>query len=196
MSRPVTITDEQILKAARRVFLAEGYGAQTSKIARSAGVSEGTIFKRFPTKEALFIAAVDLDLEAKWHVLAKDLTTHWRGVDGLTTLFEELLSFFDDLLPRMMTAFGSCIRAEMPIWGDAGSPRQRDLEILTALVKAQIDAGRVRQVDPEDVANLIMGAMVHHVFVSLDMRRPLQPEDVRRIARTTLDLIWSGIKIS
>jgi hypothetical protein len=51
-------------------------------------------------------------------------------------------------------------------------------------------------VDPEDVANLIMGAMVHHVFVSLDQRKPLQPDDLRRIARTTLDLIWSGIKIS
>jgi AcrR family transcriptional regulator len=194
MPRPTTITDEQILKAARTVFLAEGYGAQTSKIARMGGISEGTIFKRFPTKEALFMAALDLHIEAKWHRLARDLTTDWQGMDGLTNLFEELLSFYDDLLPRMMTVFGSCFKADTPIWGASASPRQKDLEILKALIQSQIDAGRVRKIDPEDVSNLIMGAMIHHVFVSLDLRNPLQPADVRRIARTTLDLIWSGIK--
>ena len=184
------------MEAARHVFLAEGYGVQTSKIARMAGVSEGTIFKRFPTKEALFIAALDLHAEAKWHKLAEELTKEWRGSDGLILLFEELLSYFDDLMPRMMTLFGSCTRSETQIWGEATSPRQRDLEILKALIQAQIDAGRVRQVDPEDVANLIMGAMIHHVVVSLDMRKPLEPTDLRRIARTTLDLIWTGIRIS
>lgn len=196
MSRRTTITDEQILEAARTVFLSEGYGAQTSKIAREAGISEGTIFKRFPTKEALFIASLDLHVEAKWHRLAKDLTVDWQGLEGLTILFEELLTFFNELLPRMMTVFGTAMRAESPIWGDATSPRQRDLDILKALIQAQVDAGRVRKVDPEDVANLIMGAMIHHVFVSLDLRKPLQPADLTRIARTTLDLIWSGIEIS
>jgi AcrR family transcriptional regulator len=196
MSRRTTITDEQILEAARTVFLSEGYGAQTSKIAREAGISEGTIFKRFPTKEALFIASLDLHLEAKWHRLAKDLTVDWQGLEGLTILFEELLSFFNDLVPRMMTVFGSAMRAESPIWGDADSPRQRDQKILSALFQAQIDAGRMRKVDPEDVANLIMGAMIHHVIVSMELRKPLTPTDIRNIASTTVDLIWSGIKAS
>jgi AcrR family transcriptional regulator len=196
MSRPTTITDEQILEAARTVFLSQGYTAQTSKIARAAGISEGTIFKRFPTKEALFSAALDLHLDAGWHSLARDLISEWRGLDGLTVLFEELLSYFADLLPRIMTVFGSCIRSEIPVWDKATSPRQRDLEVLRALIQAQVDAGRVRNVDPEDVANLIMGAMVHHVIASLELRQPLQTVDIRRIARSNLDLIWTGIKIS
>ena len=196
MSRRTTITDEQIIEAARSVFLAEGYGAQTSKIARVAGISEGTIFKRFPTKAALFMAALDLHVEANWHKLARDLAVEWRGLDGLTLLFEELLSFFYDLVPRMMTVLGSAMRAESPIWSDADSPRQRDQKILSALFQAQIDAGRMRKVDPEDVANLIMGAMIHHVIVSMDLRKPLTPTDIRNIASTTVDLIWSGIKAS
>ena len=196
MSRRITITDEQILEAARNVFLAEGFGAQTSKIARLAGISEGTIFKRFPTKEALFRASLDLDMHANWHKLAKELIADWRGPEGMTILFEELLNFFNHLIPRMMTVFGSSMKAGSPAWDETTSPRQRDLEMLKALIQAQIDAGRVRKVDPEDVANLIMGAMIHHVFVSLDLRKPLQPDDVQRIARNTLDLIWSGIQIT
>ena len=54
MARTARITEERILEAAREVFLAEGFGAQTAKIAQRAGVSEGSIFKRFATKEALF----------------------------------------------------------------------------------------------------------------------------------------------
>ena len=88
------------------------------------------------------------------------------------------------------------MRAESPIWSDADSPRQRDQKILSTLFQAQIDAGRMRKVDPEDVANLIMGAMIHHVIVSMDLRKPLTPTDIRNIASTTVDLIWSGIKAS
>ena len=58
MPRPVTIQDSAILDAARRVFLVRGYSASTAEIARRAGVSEGSLFKRFRTKTALFLAAI------------------------------------------------------------------------------------------------------------------------------------------
>ena len=56
MARTRTISDEQILDAAQAVFLEQGPQATTSAIADRAGISEGTIFKRFPTKQALFFA--------------------------------------------------------------------------------------------------------------------------------------------
>ena len=54
MPRPRTITDEQIVEAARAAFLEQGFSATTAEIARRAGISEGTLFKRFATKEDLF----------------------------------------------------------------------------------------------------------------------------------------------
>ena len=55
-------TDEkvrQILDGARRVFLADGFdGASMSDIARVAGVSKGTLYVYFPSKEALFEALI------------------------------------------------------------------------------------------------------------------------------------------
>ena len=48
MARPQTIHTDTILAAARDEFLAQGFTtATTARIAKRAGVSEGTIFKRF-----------------------------------------------------------------------------------------------------------------------------------------------------
>src|SRR3974377_1170749 len=58
MGRRKTITDQQLLDAAREVFTSGGFGASTKSVARAAGISEGVLFQRFHTKEELFLAAM------------------------------------------------------------------------------------------------------------------------------------------
>ena len=54
---PDSAKRRQIIDGARRVFLAEGFdGASMGEIARSAGVSKGTLYVYFDSKEALFEA--------------------------------------------------------------------------------------------------------------------------------------------
>lgn len=49
----------QILEGARRVFLADGFdGASMNDVARSAGVSKGTLYVYFASKEVLFEALI------------------------------------------------------------------------------------------------------------------------------------------
>lgn len=56
----------QIIDGARKVFLADGFdGASMNDIARVAGVSKGTIYAYFPSKEALFSALVLEDRRAQ-----------------------------------------------------------------------------------------------------------------------------------
>ncbi|HXH02809.1 MAG TPA: TetR/AcrR family transcriptional regulator, partial [Candidatus Competibacteraceae bacterium] len=51
---------QQILAAAREVFMAHGYGeASMDTIARSAGVSKATLYAHFAGKEQLFAAIID-----------------------------------------------------------------------------------------------------------------------------------------
>jgi AcrR family transcriptional regulator len=47
-----------ILEKAREVFVSRGLNATTKEIARAAGITEATMFGHFPTKDALFEAAV------------------------------------------------------------------------------------------------------------------------------------------
>ncbi|OWR30432.1 hypothetical protein CDO73_10980 [Saccharibacillus sp. O23] len=57
--KPQTGTDRRILEAALEVFARHGYqGAKTLEIARTAGVSEKTLFQHFKSKEQLFALAV------------------------------------------------------------------------------------------------------------------------------------------
>ena len=49
---------EAVLEAARTAFAAEGLSVPLDEIARRAGVGPGTLYRHFPTKEALFEAVV------------------------------------------------------------------------------------------------------------------------------------------
>jgi AcrR family transcriptional regulator len=49
---------DRVLEAARAAFGAEGSDVSLDKIARRAGVGAGTVYRHFPTKEALFEAVV------------------------------------------------------------------------------------------------------------------------------------------
>jgi AcrR family transcriptional regulator len=58
MARPKTISDDGILAAAREVFRRSGHAASTREIAQKLGTSEGIIYQRFESKDALFFAAM------------------------------------------------------------------------------------------------------------------------------------------
>jgi AcrR family transcriptional regulator len=49
---------ENVLRAARDAFAESGYGVPLDEIATRAGVGPGTVYRHFPTKEALFEAVV------------------------------------------------------------------------------------------------------------------------------------------
>jgi len=58
MGRPRLVADVAILAAAREVFLSRGAAATTQDVAAKAGLSQAAIFKRFSTKQELFLAAM------------------------------------------------------------------------------------------------------------------------------------------
>jgi AcrR family transcriptional regulator len=70
---PASVRRENILDAAIAVFARLGYReAATTAIAAELGVSEPTIFRHFPTKRALYLAAIDR---------SADITmNHWREI--------------------------------------------------------------------------------------------------------------------
>src|SRR6201992_3081486 len=74
---------ERIIEAAIELFAERGYEASTAEIAARAGVGEATLFRRFPTKEDLITAIVQMMLEEAAAVAASCLEEEdpWRGVE-------------------------------------------------------------------------------------------------------------------
>jgi AcrR family transcriptional regulator len=69
-------TVEAIVKATARVLVEEGYDrASTNRIAQAAGVSIGSLYQYFPSKEALVAALVDNHLERMREVLDRALAS-------------------------------------------------------------------------------------------------------------------------
>jgi AcrR family transcriptional regulator len=54
---------EKVLHAARDAFAAAGFGVPLDEIAARAGVGPGTVYRHFPTKEALFEAVIQARIE-------------------------------------------------------------------------------------------------------------------------------------
>ena len=50
---------QRVLEVAQEVFAAEGLAVPIDEIARRAGLGVGTVYRHFPTKEALFTAIVE-----------------------------------------------------------------------------------------------------------------------------------------
>ena len=95
---------EKILDAARRVFLESGFaGARTRRIAEEAGITEALLYRYFPSKSAIFEAAVHEPLErfvGELLATAGDIDAG-RGDrrDRLRQVNEMLLQFMADSAP-------------------------------------------------------------------------------------------------
>jgi AcrR family transcriptional regulator len=83
-------TAVEILDAAERVFLAEGYHATTiAKIATEAGYTHGAVYANFDGKDALCMAVVERVIEAQLAGLFKRLTGVPADPESRLTMVEE-----------------------------------------------------------------------------------------------------------
>jgi len=193
MARTATITDEQILRAARAIFLEEGFGAQTAKIARKAKVSEGTIFKRFPTKEDLFFAALEIDRFPAWH--AETVSSIGEGVcrENLEKICLGILLWFSEMLPRTIGAMGCPSIALKRGFPGTEHPILIDERKLREYLEHEVRLGRLRNCNLELLASHIMGSLTSYVFKSMVLGQVLTTDRLDEIAAGTVELIWNGI---
>ena len=103
MTRPKTISDEDLLAVARKIFREEGRTASTRAIAREAGISEGILYQRFGSKEGLFFAA---------------MAPHAPDIDALLgpdPPEDDVPTFLRNALVRMAKHFGEVIPLAMQV---------------------------------------------------------------------------------
>lgn len=101
MPRTKEIDDQTLLDACRAVFLREGIGVSTRRLAQSVGVSEGVLFQRFHTKDELFLACMRLAPPALDGALARALER--KSVEaGLVMLGAAALEYLRTQMPVVL----------------------------------------------------------------------------------------------
>ncbi len=145
---------ERILESARAVFAEYGADAQIDDVARQAGVGVGTVYRHFPTKEALLVEL----LREKFRLFsarARDALEH----DG------EPFAVIEDLLRRNAETAASDAAVQHAlagvgehIWMQAQAEQQELVALTEDLIARARRAGTIRQdVDANDIAMLMCG---------------------------------------
>jgi AcrR family transcriptional regulator len=144
----------QILDGARAIFLSRGFDAASmGEIARAAGVSKGTLYVYFESKEELFEAIVHQQCEAQAESLF-DLNSGDGDVEGvLTRLGIGFIGFL--CRPEKASALRTVIAIadRMPEIGKKfyETGPSRGIAMLAAYLERQVDAG-VLAIDDCEVA--------------------------------------------
>lgn len=150
----------QILEAARGVFAQHGYhAANVSAVAAAAGVSQGTVYHYFDSKEELLMAVYE-----EWEKTNLD-----REIDAALAAaptFAGKLAALARSAAKRIEGSGQLLNAQIEFWShiprhEAIRERFRILftdlgEELAQLIRAGTEAGEFRRVDPDRLARLLI----------------------------------------
>jgi len=166
----------RLLDSAGRVFADQGLDASVEEIARAAGVGMGTLYRRFPTKEALIQELVDeLINEA---VTAAEGALDLGGGRGLE-------AFLLEVCELQATRRGLHLR----LWCDERGPkRDRARELLGRLLAQAKAAGVIR----EDVTAPDISLLLLTLGLVIERTEPSVPGVWRRV----LEIVIAGMRPS
>lgn len=164
-------TRDQIVHAAATIMRAQGYARATTKeIARAAGYSEATLYKHFPDKTEIFLAALTEEMPALHRVLAglpeRAGTTTLR--ETLTEVVIEALSFYTNSFPIAVSVFSSrdLLAEHRTRLSSRGSGPRHPIEALASYLELERDHGTLRtDTDPQALASLLFGACFQEAFL-------------------------------
>lgn len=142
---------ERILEVARAAFASEGLDVPIREIARRAQVGVATVYRRFPTKEALLAAAFAERMAACLTIVEEGLAAAdpWQG---FRLVIERLME-----VHALDRGFARALTSEFPRVFDFAEGRGRALRGLAELLSRAKEAGGLRKdVVLEDVVLALM----------------------------------------
>jgi AcrR family transcriptional regulator len=162
-----------------------GRTVSTRQIAEAAGIAEGTIFRVFPSKEALVDAVIEDAFDAR--VTCEALA----GIDGsgdLETRLVEAVGVLQDRLRRVFALFHSlALQRPQPSSDDLHRRRADDNELLNAALAELIEPDHDQLAYPvPDAASLLRTLTFAVTHPILSDQRHSEPKQV-------VDLLLHGI---
>ncbi|KRA42130.1 TetR/AcrR family transcriptional regulator [Devosia sp. Root635] len=189
---------DEVLDAALSVFVAKGFAAaKVDDIARQAGVSKGTVYLYFPSKEALLEGIVQRAVSPIADRAAPDMA-QFEGdprvpITRLLHMLCGVLTQADTIaIPKLI------LREVMNFPAIAEMYRRNVLDkvvpVLTGLIARGIAQGYLRPVDPELTIRSVVGPIIAHIALSeiFDIR-PIDGLAMERLVENHIDILFRGI---
>jgi AcrR family transcriptional regulator len=168
---------ERILEVAKDAFARSGAGTSLDDIAKQAGVGAGTLYRHFPTRDALLEAVYRTEVEklaAAERTLAQDLPPV-EALRAWMLLFVDYIATKQIIAPALNTLVGGPSK----VYEASGA---QITGAIRALVERAIESGDIRRdLDPLDLLRALIG--VSNVACGPDWRQS---------ARRLVDILITG----
>jgi AcrR family transcriptional regulator len=144
---------ERVLEAAKAVFSAGGAEASLEAVARRAQVGIGTLYRHFPTREALFEAVYRREVE-QLAELAERLKSEASPANALRTWLRAIVEF-------VATKKGMSAALALAAHGSSelsAYTSDRLTEAVSGLLERAVAAGEIRgDIGPDDLLRAMVG---------------------------------------
>jgi AcrR family transcriptional regulator len=149
---------ERVLEAAKAVFSAGGSEASLEAVAKRAGVGIGTLYRHFPTREALFEAVYRREVQQLTE-LAEALKNDVAPVEALRRWLRSNVEFVATK-KGMLAALALTVNSSSELY--AGT-FERLTTAVGALLERAVAAGEIRaDISAEDVLRALIGMCYMH----------------------------------
>lgn len=182
---------EEILAAATDEFARRGYaGTDLEVVAHRLDMGKGTVYRYFPSKEALFQAAADRGMRMLNERTNAEASKTPDPLEKIIRATHVYLRFFDEH-PQFVELFVQ----ERAQFRDRARPtyfahRDRNLGPWRLLLKSLIDAGVIRRIPVDRITDVFNSALYGAIFTNYFEGRRRHP-DLQ--AKEILDVILHGI---
>lgn len=181
----------EILDVAATLFAERGYaGADTQELADRVGVGKGTLYRYFPSKRDLFLAAADRAMRRLRECLDAAVASRDDPLEQIAAAIEAFLGFFDE-----HPEFAELLIQERALFRDRKTPtyiehREKNLARWQQLYQALIEAGRVRAMPVHRITSVISDLIYGTMFTNHVAGRQ---KALREQADDIVDIVFCGI---
>src|SRR6202011_1946607 len=149
---------ERVLEAAKAVFSAGGPDASLEAVAKRAGVGIGTLYRHFPTREALFEAVYRREVE-QLSELAEQLKSAAAPVDALRRWLRSNVELVATK-KGMIAALALAVQSPSELYAHSFD---RLTKAVGTLLHRAVAAGEIRaDISPEDLLRALIGMCYLH----------------------------------
>ena len=187
----------EIMAAALECFRHRGFAAtRLEDVAARAGVTKGTIYLYYPSKEDLFKAvvrgAVAQNLDQLESLLAEPIPARVL-LERLLTIWEAFVASPASVIPKLVIAEAGNFPELARFYLDTVA--HRGINLIATILRRGIEHGEFRRVDVDHVVFCVIGPML---FTAL-WKHSLGPHDDRpmdapSVLRAHLDLLLHGLR--
>jgi len=182
---------EHILDAAVLLFARHGFAnTDMQELSDTVGVGKGTLYRYFPSKECLFLAAADRIMLRMRHAVDRAVADVVEPLERITRGIRTFLRFFAERPERVELLIQERAHFKDRPKATLVQHREVNVERWRALYRSLIAEGRVRPMAVERITDVI-GDLLYGTIITNYLAGPRKPVEAQ--AEDILDVIFFGI---